>query len=195
MEAARVAGTWSARSAPWAATISRIAIAGAALRLRRPGLPGRRPPGSRGRRRRSGRRSLASRRRSRRRSARAAELLRASSLPLFGGLGTDVAGMREVLALAERTGGIVDHAGSRGLLANVRAMQDGGTVTATLAEVRNRADLVLLVGTDTKAIAPRLVERCLAPSDHAVRPDRAASWSISGRRRAAARRRGAELPG
>ena len=72
--------------------------------------------------------------------------------------------MREVLALAERTGGIVDHAGSRGLLANVRAMQDGGTVTATLAEVRNRADLVLLVGTDTKAIAPRLIERCLAPS-------------------------------
>ena len=94
---------------------------------------------------------------------RAAELLQASALPVFGGLGTDVAGMREVLALAERTGGIVDHAGSRGLLANVRAMQDGGTVTATLAEVRNRADLVLLVGTDTRAMAPRLIERCLAP--------------------------------
>jgi formylmethanofuran dehydrogenase subunit B len=94
-------------------------------------------------------------------AARAAGLLRASSLPLFGGLGTDVAGMREVLALAERTGGIVDHAGSRGLLANVRAMQDGGTVTATLAEMRNRADLVLLVGTDTRTIAPRLIERCL----------------------------------
>jgi len=95
--------------------------------------------------------------------AEAARLLRASSLPLLGGLGTDVAGMREVLALAERTGGIVDHAGSRGLLANLRAMQDGGTVTATLAEVRNRADLVLLVGTDTTAIAPRFLERCLAP--------------------------------
>jgi formylmethanofuran dehydrogenase subunit B len=95
--------------------------------------------------------------------AEAARLLRASSLPLYGGLGTDVAGMREVLALAERTGGIVDHAGSRGLLANLRAMQDGGTVTATLAEVRNRADLVLLVGTDTTAIAPRFLERCLAP--------------------------------
>ena len=98
-------------------------------------------------------------------AARAAELLAGQPLPLFGGLGTDVAGMREVLALAERTGGIVDHAGSRGLLANVRAMQDGGWVTATLAEVRNRADLVLFVGTDTVAIAPRLVERCLAPSE------------------------------
>ena len=99
--------------------------------------------------------------------AEAARLLRASALPLYGGLGTDVAGMREVLALAERTGGIVDHAGSRGLLANVRAMQDGGTVTATLAEVRNRADLVLLVGTDTTAIASRFLERCLAPEPRA----------------------------
>ena len=94
--------------------------------------------------------------------AHAARLLAGSSLPLFGGLGTDVAGMRAVLALAERTGGIVDHAGSRGLLANVRAMQDGGWVTATLAEIRNRADLVLFVGTDSQAAAPRFVERCLA---------------------------------
>ena len=73
--------------------------------------------------------------------------------------------MREVLALAERTGGIVDHGGSRGLMANLRAQQDGGWVTATLAEVRNRADLVLFVGTDAQAMAPRLVERCLAPRD------------------------------
>jgi formylmethanofuran dehydrogenase subunit B len=97
--------------------------------------------------------------------AHAADLLARSRLPLFAGLGTDVAGMREVLALAERTGGIVDHAGSRGLMANVRAVQDGGWVTATLAEIRNRADLVLFVGTDGRAAAPRFVERCLAPRD------------------------------
>jgi formylmethanofuran dehydrogenase subunit B len=95
--------------------------------------------------------------------AHAAELLARSALPLFGGLGTDVAGMRAVLALAERTGGIVDHSGSRGLLANLRAMQDGGWVTATLAEIRNRADVVLFVGTDTQTVAPRFVERCLEP--------------------------------
>lgn len=95
---------------------------------------------------------------------RAAELLDGSRLPLFAGLGTDVAGMRAVLALAERTGGIVDHAGSRGLLANVRAWQDGGTVTTTLAEVRNRADLVLVVATDVAAVASRFAERCLAPT-------------------------------
>jgi formylmethanofuran dehydrogenase subunit B len=96
--------------------------------------------------------------------AHAAGLLAEAELPLFAGLGADVAGMREVLALAELTGGIVDHAGSRGLLANIRTMQDGGWVTATLAEVRNRADLVLFVGTDTQAITPRFVERCLVPS-------------------------------
>ena len=96
--------------------------------------------------------------------ARAAELLQASALPLFGGLGTDVAGMRAVLALADRLGGIVDHAGSRGLLANVRATQDGGTVTTTLAEIRNRADLILVVATDVAKIAPRSAERCLAPT-------------------------------
>jgi formylmethanofuran dehydrogenase subunit B len=85
-------------------------------------------------------------------------------MPLFGGLGTDVAGMREVLALAERTGGIVDHAGAPGLLANIRAMQDGGTVTTTLAEVRNRADLALVIATDVAALSPRFFERCLAPA-------------------------------
>lgn len=97
--------------------------------------------------------------------AHAAALLEGSRLPLFAGLGTDLAGMRAVLALAEWTGGIVDHAGSTGLIANLRTMQDGGWVTTTLAEIRNRADLVLFVGTDASALAPRFVERCLAPRD------------------------------
>ena len=97
-------------------------------------------------------------------TARAAELLARSALPLFAGLGTDVSGMRAALALAERTGGILDHAGAGGLLANVRAWQDGGTVTTTLAEVRNRADLILVVATDVTAVASRFSERCLAPT-------------------------------
>lgn len=104
--------------------------------------------------------------------ARAAEILARARLPLFGGLGTDVAGIRAVLALAERTGGILDHAGSRGLMANIRTLQDGGWVTTTLAEVRNRADFVLLVGTDTTAVAPRFVERCLAPTETLFGPIR-----------------------
>jgi len=94
---------------------------------------------------------------------RAAELLAASRLPLFAGLGTDTAGMRAVLHLAERTGGVVDHAGAPGLFSNLLAMQSGGWITATLAEVRNRMDLLLLIGTDAVGLMPRFFERCVWP--------------------------------
>lgn len=95
--------------------------------------------------------------------AYAATLLRASRLPLIGGLGTDTDGARAAVALAETAGGVLDHAGSPGLLVNLRAMQDGGWVATTLAEARNRADLLLFVGTDTTRTAPRLLERLLRP--------------------------------
>ena len=39
----------------------------------------------------------------------ATALIRKSSLPLFGGLGTDVNGIRAVMALADKAGGVVDH--------------------------------------------------------------------------------------
>ena len=104
---------------------------------------------------------------------RAATLLASSRLPLFAGLGTDTAGTRAALALAEAAGGIVDHAAAAGQLANVRVTQDAGWVTATLAEARNRPDLMLFVGTDTTAVAPRLLERLLRPGPRLVeRPER-----------------------
>jgi formylmethanofuran dehydrogenase subunit B len=48
-------------------------------------------------------------------------------------------------------------------LANLAAMQHGGWVTATLAEARNRPDVVLLVGGDGSAVSARLHERVLRP--------------------------------
>lgn len=90
--------------------------------------------------------------------AEAAALLRTANLPLFCGLATDVIGMRATLALAERTGGIVDHMNSEALLSNVLAMQDSGLIATTLAEVRSRADVLLFAGTDTTAF-PRFTER------------------------------------
>jgi formylmethanofuran dehydrogenase subunit B len=95
--------------------------------------------------------------------ARAAAILSAARLPLIAGLGTDTAGVRAALRLAERVGAVVDHAGTPGLLANLAAMRTGGWVTGTVAEIRNRADLVLLVGGDGAATAPRLAERVLRP--------------------------------
>lgn len=94
-------------------------------------------------------------------AARAAEILRGARLPLIAGLGTDVAGVRAALALADRCGGVVDHMGSAGLMRNLRVLQDTGTFTTTLSEVRSRADLFLLVGSDPADRAPRLVERIL----------------------------------
>ena len=94
---------------------------------------------------------------------RAADILRESRLPLLAGLATDTDGVRSALGLAERVGGVVDHRGSAGLMANLLAMQSGGWVTGTLAEVRNRARLVLLVGTDAVSVMPRFFERVLRP--------------------------------
>jgi formylmethanofuran dehydrogenase subunit B len=123
--------------------------------------------------------------------SRAAELLRSSRLPLLAGLGTDTAGARAAVALAEAVGGIVDHASAPGQMANLRALQDSGWVTTTLAEARNRADLLLVVGTDTKAVAPAFLDRVLRPGARlvdplerslvflsAAPPDRVSAWHL-----------------
>jgi formylmethanofuran dehydrogenase subunit B len=95
--------------------------------------------------------------------ARAGDILRAAKAPLIGGLGTDTAGARAALHLAAVVGAVLDHAHGAGLGANLAALQTGGWVTATLAEARNRPDVVLLVGGDGAAVAPRLHERVLRP--------------------------------
>jgi formylmethanofuran dehydrogenase subunit B len=91
--------------------------------------------------------------------AHAAAILREATQPVFAGLATDVAGVRATLALAERLGGVVDHLGSRALMRNVRVLQDRGALTTTFAEVRNRADLIVIAGTDVVSRFPRFFER------------------------------------
>lgn len=91
--------------------------------------------------------------------ATATSLLRSAHRPFFGGLGTDVAGVRAVLALADRTGGVVDHMLSEGGMRNVLAMQVGGWINTTLSEIKNRADLLVFAGTDVIRDFPRFFER------------------------------------
>ena len=76
----------------------------------------------------------------------AARLIGEAELPLFGGLATDVEGMRAALAVAECAGGIVDHALSGALYRNLKVLQISGWITSTLTETRNRADLIIVVG-------------------------------------------------
>ena len=88
----------------------------------------------------------------------------ASGAPLVGGLGTDVDGARAALELAGRVGAVVDHALSDGLYRNLAVLQRTGWITATLAELRNRCDLLLVAGPDPAALHPRVFERWVAPA-------------------------------
>ena len=95
----------------------------------------------------------------------AAALIGQAKSPLYGGLATDVEGMRAVMALAERSGGIVDHALSEAQYRNFKVLQTTGWTTSTLTETRNRADLIIVLGSDIHELHPRFFERVVSPPD------------------------------
>ncbi|MGI9336332.1 MAG: formylmethanofuran dehydrogenase subunit B [Gammaproteobacteria bacterium] len=110
---------------------------------------------------------------------RAGELLHAAAQPVMYGLATDLAGARAVLSLARRAGAIVDHANGAALQRNLSVTQHSGGFVTTLSEVRNRADLIVLMGTGSLARFPRLVERVFAPTQALVPERRAARECIA----------------
>lgn len=89
----------------------------------------------------------------------AARLLSGARQPLLGGLGTDVDGARALYPLACATGAIADAAGGDALLHTLRALQDRGQFTTTLAEVRNRADLVVCFTGSPREALPEIWRR------------------------------------
>lgn len=95
--------------------------------------------------------------------AHAARILRTARQPLVAGMAADAAGCRAAVALAERAGAAVDHMHGEAISANARVMQRRGWIMTTLTEVRNRADVVVLFGTDGNSVNPRFTERCLVP--------------------------------
>jgi formylmethanofuran dehydrogenase subunit B len=104
--------------------------------------------------------------------AAAASILATSRQPLFGGLATDVAGMRALYRLANACGAILDHANGDALMRSTRALQDRGVFYTTLAEIRNRADLVVCIGTNATDHYPEFFRRSAraadAPERHVV---------------------------
>lgn len=92
---------------------------------------------------------------------RSAELLADTKQPVIGGCATDVNGMRALLSLADRTGAVVDKVGFNAARNNLLALQDSGWMTTTLAEVKNRCDLFVVIGTDLEQAVPRFFERYL----------------------------------
>jgi len=93
--------------------------------------------------------------------AKAAALLNNTNQPVIGGCATDVNGMRALLALADRSGAVVDNMNFTGARNNFLALQDSGWMNTTLAEVKNRCDLLLVVGIDLEGFSPRFFERYL----------------------------------
>lgn len=97
----------------------------------------------------------------------AAAVLAASRQALFAGLGTDVAGARALFPLAAAVGAICDAFQGEALTQALRAQQDRGGFTTTLAEIHERADLIVFAGSWAPERAPQLLRRCLAGRDDA----------------------------
>jgi formylmethanofuran dehydrogenase subunit B len=93
----------------------------------------------------------------------AARLLAQSNQPLIAGLGADIAGARAAIALAEQTGGVIEHMHSAALMRDLDSLRETGVMLTTPLEARVRADLVLLVGDGLTETWPHLAERLLEP--------------------------------
>lgn len=89
----------------------------------------------------------------------ASALIKQSQRPLISGLSADVQGMRAVMNLAEKSGATIDHMNSKSSMRNLMVMQNSGWQVTTLTEVKNRVDLLLVVGTDIVSYFPRFFER------------------------------------
>ena len=93
--------------------------------------------------------------------AKSTEIFRAAKHPLLAGLATDVYGMRAVMNLAETTGATLDHMNSKSSMKNILVMQNSGWFVTTLSEVKNRVDLLVVIGTDIVSYFPRFFERVI----------------------------------
>ncbi|MTI62991.1 formylmethanofuran dehydrogenase subunit B [Methylophaga sp.] len=94
-----------------------------------------------------------------------AALLKNSKQPLIGGMGTDLNGARAAMALADISRATIDSQFSDAAFRNILVLQDSGYMTTTLTEVRNRVDLLLVVGTDIESSFPRFFERIIWPEE------------------------------
>jgi formylmethanofuran dehydrogenase subunit B len=101
---------------------------------------------------------------------RAADLLGRARFPVFGGLFTDIAGAAAALSLAEKLGGVVDHAAGDGLMRMSRIMRERGASPASFGEVRNRADVIVIVGDGPLKRDAALIEKLLPEEKGLPRP-------------------------
>ncbi len=89
----------------------------------------------------------------------AAGILSQSLRPMIAGLSTDIHGMRALTPLATKLKADLQHINQASLQHNMQTMQSAGWFTTTLSEVKNRADVIVCIGTDIVTHNPRFFER------------------------------------
>ena len=95
----------------------------------------------------------------------AATLLQNARSPLVAGSSTDVHGARALVSLANQAGAAMTHMNASSTLRNMQVLQHRGWQTTTLTEVRNRADVILMIGTDVVTHNARFFERVVWVED------------------------------
>lgn len=95
----------------------------------------------------------------------AANLLKQAKAPLIAGSSTDVHGARALVNLSHRTGAAMTHINAGSTLRNMKVLQHRGWQTTTLTEVRNRSDVILMIGTDVVSHNTRFFERVVWVND------------------------------
>lgn len=92
-----------------------------------------------------------------------AVLLQKAKQPLIGGLSTDLTGFRSAYQLAGKVDATLAHMNAVTTWRNIKVLQSIGWQTTTLTEVRNRADVIVCIGTDVVSHNPRFFERVVWP--------------------------------
>lgn len=90
---------------------------------------------------------------------RAAQILARAKFPVVAGLGTDAAGARAAILLAERLRGAYDHLACDDIFADLDVTRSFGMFVTTPNEARVRSDVVLLIGPGLTEHWPNLFER------------------------------------
>lgn len=93
--------------------------------------------------------------------AHAAQLIKKAKAPIVAGLSTDLAGFRASYQFAQLTHADMVHMNVHSSLRNTKVLQSTGWQTTTLTEVKNRADMIVCIGTDVVHHNPRFFERAV----------------------------------
>lgn len=91
--------------------------------------------------------------------AKAASILKAAQHPIFAGLSTDLSGFRAAFNSAQLVKAPMMHMNAESTWRNTKVLQSKGWQTTTLMEVKNRADVIVCIGTDVVSHNTRFFER------------------------------------